>query len=190
LKQAIIYVLRNPVQAGISDSYQKYLWSSAAVYFSKGNPEWLAVEFVQGLYGSLENLSEVVRSGRDRELPVLKSRLGPVLGEESFVEIALDKYERRVRPDAIKKKRRDDFGYDSEAKVIQEFERDKGVEIEDIAVGTWQGKRLRAELLVRLRDVAGLKFREIIELPIFSDLQYLSMSRLYHNFKKKHNQAE
>jgi len=31
------------------------------------------------------------------------------------------------------------------------------------------------------------KFREIIELPVFSDLQYLSLSRLYQNFKKKHD---
>jgi len=106
------------------------------------------------------------------------------------VETALDKYERRARPDAIKKKRRDDFGYDPEDKVIQEFEQDKGVKIEDIAVGNWQGKRLPAELLVRLRDVAGLKFREIIELPVFSDLQYLSLSRLYHNFKKKHDHVK
>jgi hypothetical protein len=45
-------------------------------------------------------------------------------------------------------------------------------------------------LLVRLRDVAGLKFRKIIELPVFSDLQYFSMSCLYQNFKKKHTQAK
>jgi len=45
-------------------------------------------------------------------------------------------------------------------------------------------------LLVRLHDLAGLKFREIIELPVFSDLQYRSMSRLYHNFKKKNTGAK
>jgi hypothetical protein len=49
---------------------------------------------------------------------------------------------------------------------------------------------LQAELLVRLRDVAGLKFRKIIELPVFSDLQYFSMSCLCQNFKKKHTQAK
>lgn len=64
------------------------------------------------------------------------------------------------------------------------------MKIEDIATGTWQGKRLRTELLVRLRDLAGLKFREIIELPVFSDLQYLSLSHLYQNFKKKQGKAK
>lgn len=190
LKQTIIYVLRNPVLAGIADSYRTYPWSSAAAYFSKGKSTWLAAEFVQGLFGSLDNLTEAARSGSGKELPVIKTRLGPVLGDESFVEKALERYERRAQPDAVKKKRRDDFGYDPEAKVIQEFERTKDVKIEDIATGTWQGKRLRTELLVRLRDLAGLKFREIIELPVFSDLQYLSLSRLYQNFKKKQGKAK
>jgi REP element-mobilizing transposase RayT len=178
LKQAIIYVLRNPVQAGIVDSYRKYPWSSAAAYFAKENPAWLAADFVQGLFGNLHNLSEAVRAGRGGELPVLKTRLGPVLGDEAFAEMALERYERRLRPDAVKKKRRDDFGYDPVTKVIQEFERAKGMKIEDIEVGNWQGKRMRTELLARLHDLAGLKFREIIELPIFSDLQYPSMSEM------------
>jgi len=39
--------------------------------------------------------------------------------------------------------------------------------------------------LVRLRDQAGLTFRESVELPVFADLQYLSMPRLYQNFKKR-----
>jgi len=39
--------------------------------------------------------------------------------------------------------------------------------------------------LVLLHDWTGLKYREIIEIPIFSDLHYLSMSHLYHNFSKQ-----
>ena len=85
----------------------------------------------------------------------------------------------------MKKKRRDDFYFEPVAKVIREFERDKGIKIDDINIGKWDGKRLRTELLVLLHDLTGLKYREIIELPIFSDLHYLSMSRLYHNFRKK-----
>ena len=47
------------------------------------------------------------------------------------------------------------------------------------------GKRLRAELLVRLRDLAGLKFRGIAELPVFSDLRYLSLAHIYKNHKRR-----
>ncbi|MCX6558215.1 MAG: hypothetical protein NTW95_12435 [Candidatus Aminicenantes bacterium] len=101
------------------------------------------------------------------------------------MEKALERYERRLEPDGMKKKRRDDFYFEPVAKVIQEFERDKGIKIDDINIGKLNGKRLRTELLVLLHDLTGLKYREIIEIPIFSDLHYLSMSRLYHNFSKK-----
>jgi hypothetical protein len=37
---------------------------------------------------------------------------------------------------------------------------------------------LRGELLVNLRDATGLKYREIIEILIFSDLHYLIFGTL------------
>ena len=185
LKQVIIYVLANPLQAGIIDDFRKYPWSSAKVYFQKAKLKWLDGEFVQKLFGSQNNLAGAIQMEGSEKLSLLKTRLGPVLGDESFVEKALARYERRLEPDGMKKKRRDDFYFEPVAKVIQEFERDKGIKIDDINIGKLNGKRLRTELLVLLHDLTGLKYREIIEIPIFSDLQYLSMSRLYHNFSKK-----
>jgi hypothetical protein len=145
---------------------------------------------VQELFGNRRQLNSAIQLRGSGKLPLLKTRYGPVLGDESFVEKALERYERRSKPDGVKKKRRDDFDFDPVAKVIQEFEGAKGVRIEDINVGNWQGKRLRTELLVRLHDLAGLKYREIIELPIFSDLHYMSMARLYQNFRKKNEMAK
>lgn len=187
LKQVIIYVLQNPVQAGITDIFLSYLWSSAKAYFRKAKQKWLDGEFVEGLFGSQNNLIGVMQSAGSKKLPILKTKLGPVLGDESFVEKALDLYERRQRPNAVKRKRRDDFGFEPVAKVIQEFERRRGLKIEDINIRNWQGKKLRTELLVLLHDLTGLKYREIIEIPIFSDLKYQSMSRLYQNYHKKKN---
>lgn len=185
LKQVIVYVLQNPVQAGITDDSCKYPWSSAKTYFQKVKLKWLDVGFVQELFGSQTNLARTIQLAGSNKLSILKTRLGPILGDESFVEQALERFERRKRPDAIKQKRRDDFGFEPVAKVIQEFEKDKGIKIEDINIGNWQGKRLRSELLVCLFDLTGLKYREIIEIPIFSDLHYQSMSRLYHNFRNR-----
>ena len=185
LKQAIIYVLANPLQAEIIDDFRKYPWSSAKTYFQKAKLKWLDSEFVQELFGSQNNLADAIQMEGSEKLSLLKTRLGPVLGDESFVEKALERYERRLEPDGMKKKRRDDFYFEPVAKVIQEFERDKGIKIDDINIGKLNGKRLRTELLVLLHDLTGLKYREIIEIPIFSDLHYLSMSRLYHNFSKK-----
>jgi len=190
LKQAIVYVLQNPVQAGIVDNFRKYPWSSVKANFQKAKLKWLDGKFVQELFGSQNNLAGAIQLAGSEKLTLLKTRLGPVLGDESFVEKALERYERRLEPDGMKKKRRDDFYFEPVAKVIQEFERDKGIKIDDINIGKLHGKQLRTELLVLLHDLTGLKYREIIEIPIFSDLHYLSMSRLYHNFCKKKGKAE
>lgn len=58
-------------------------------------------------------------------------------------------------------------------------------EIDHPVTNSTKGKRLRAELLVSLRDLAGLKFREIAELPVFSDLHYLSLAHIYQNHKRR-----
>lgn len=185
LRQAILYLLLNPVRAGMAGSWKRCSWTSAAAYFAKEPPAWLDAEFVLQSFGGAAGLEQALQGDADEDLPVLRTRLGPVLGDESFVEKALARFERRSRSDAVKKRRHDDYDYDPEEKVIQEFEKFRGVRIEEINVGTLQGKRLRTELLVRLRDQAGLKFREIAELPVFADLQYLSMSRLYLNYRKR-----
>lgn len=46
-------------------------------------------------------------------------------------------------------------------------------------------KNLLGELLVNLRDAKGLKYWEIIEIPIFSDLHYLSLAHLYRNHRHR-----
>jgi len=55
---------------------------------------------------------------------------------------------------------------------------------EEINTGSLEGKRLRGELLVRLRDAAGLNFRQISEMEPFRGLQYMSLSHLYWMAKK------
>ncbi len=50
--------------------------------------------------------------------------------------------------------------------------------------GTWTGKRLRGKLLVLLKDKAGLKYKEISEMGIFSNLSFTSLSDLYRRTKK------
>ena len=47
-------------------------------------------------------------------------------------------------------------------KIIWEFEKMQGIKIDAIDTGTWEGKRLRGELLILLKDIAGLKYKEII----------------------------
>jgi hypothetical protein len=55
----------------------------------------------------------------------------------------------------------------------------RGIKVDLINTGTWEGKRLRGELLILLKDEAGLKYREIRDIDIFSDLSFSSLRRLY-----------
>jgi hypothetical protein len=43
---------------------------------------------------------------------------------------------------------------------------------------------LRGELLVALRDKAGLTLKEISEIDLFADIQYKSLSQIYANARK------
>ena len=72
-----------------------------------------------------------------------------------------------------------------EEKVIWEFERQKRISIEDIQSHTIGGKRLRAELLVHLKDRAGLTYPEIIKFEIFDNLSLGSLASIYQNAKSR-----
>jgi hypothetical protein len=61
----------------------------------------------------------------------------------------------------------------------------RGIKIDQIDTGTWEGKRLRGELLILLKDKAGLKYREINDIVIFSDLSFSSLRRLYRISKER-----
>ena len=58
-----------------------------------------------------------------------------------------------------------------------------GIEIDKIDLATHIGKRLRGELLVHLKERSGLRYREIIKLPLFEDVQLNSLGRIYKNAK-------
>ncbi len=53
--------------------------------------------------------------------------------------------------------------------MLWEFEKMKNIKIDDINNTTQKGKRLRGELLVYLKEKAGLKYKEIGEIEIFGD---------------------
>ena len=51
--------------------------------------------------------------------------------------------------------------------------------------GTLDGKRVRAELLVHLKERAGLKYREIAEFDIFGDLGLSGLRAIYKNYRNQ-----
>jgi len=185
LKMAIIYVLQNPLRAGLVDHYDDYCWSSGGQYSQKKKLAWLDAEYVLELFGGRKGLADAMKSDQRESLPLLYTSFGPVLGEDAFLSRALAEFDRRKKPDAVKKRRRDDYDFDPVEKVIWEFTRTFGGKMDEINTGRIDGKRLRGELLVRLRDLAGLNFKQISEMEPFSGLKYMSLSHLYWEAKKR-----
>ena len=69
--------------------------------------------------------------------------------------------------------------------MIWEFEQINGIQVEDIDISTLEGKRQRGELLVFLKDQAGLTYKEIGKLDIFGFLKFNSLRGIYKNIKRK-----
>jgi len=66
-----------------------------------------------------------------------------------------------------------------------EFEQKHGIHLNRLDFGTLQGKRLRSELLVHLKERSGLTYSQIARLDYFGDLSINSLGSLYHRFRKK-----
>ncbi len=127
-----------------------------------------------------------------RELPIHQSRVGEIIGEERFLKKALEKYDRRrTHEDESEGFKRIGEGYfEPLEKVIWEFEGKIGLKLEEINIKSHRGKRLRGELLVLLKDLSGMKYLEIIEIPMFSNLSLNSLPKLYQDAKKRQEASE
>ena len=185
LRISIAYLLLNPVRAGIVKQIDEYIWSSIRDYYYREKSEIVDITFVEELFGCKNELFQFVYSQYGKEIPEIKTRYGNILGSPDFLKEALKKYDRRKGNVGIYGKRIDDKYFEPVEKVIWEFERMKSISIDDIPVDTYEGKRLRGELLVHLKDRAGLQYSEIIKFDIFDDLKYTSLSPIYRNTKKR-----
>lgn len=187
LIKSIEYLLQNPVRAGIVYRAEDYTWSSVRYYFSSQKSEIIDAEYVNQLFGRKESLLFNLESLSHKKIPVRMTKHGEILGSETFLKFALKKFNRRQRPteQSIGVRRKDDLYFAPVEKVYWEFERMHGIKVDGIDTGTWAGKRLRGELLILLKDEAGLKYREIREIDIFSELSFSSLRRLYKISKER-----
>ncbi len=188
LKTAIGYALLNPVRACIVPDFRDYPWSSANHYFSRQIAQIHSIvdsEFVNELFESEGEFLTFVSTMGSRELPVYQTRYGGLLGERGFLETAISRFDRRGRYFGDGMKRIDDNRFKPIEKIVMEFEKKIGVKIDELKVDTVKGKRKRGELLVRLKDLGGLKYSEISLMGPFADLKLSSLPRLYKDAKKR-----
>ena len=160
---------------------------SVGYYFSNQKTKIVDAEFVNQLFGSKDCLLGELASLDKKELPVQMTKHGEILGSATFLKLALKKHDRRQTPQdqSMGVKRKDERYFDPGDKVLQEFKNIHGVNYDEIDTGTWSGKRLRGELLVLLKDKAGLKYKEISGISVFSNLSFSSLRELYRRTRRK-----
>jgi hypothetical protein len=195
LKRAIAFVLLTPVREGVVEQIDEYLWSSAPEYFRKKHSGVVDVEFVNRLFGSKAKFFRYIQSQQGKELPRFRSKSGYIIGERSFLDEAVEKYNdfmaaggpAGLSADTKVEKRH----FESPEKVMSRFEMEKGIELDKLDLHSYKGKRLRAELLVHLKERAGITYPMIGELPLFQNLKVASLGRIYQEAKKRlQTQAE
>jgi putative transposase len=185
LRMSIIYVLLNPVKAGLVENPYDYRWSSIGEYFVNSKKSIVDKMFVEDIFQSRSVFDELLVEWSGKDLPVKRTRFGPIIGGEDFKEEAIKKYDRRKSNNESKRMRKQDYVFNPADVVIEEFEKNKGLKLKEINVNTLKGKRLRSELLVLLKDKTGLTYKEIIGYPIFRSLKHSSLGHLYQRAKTR-----
>ena len=186
LLMVIGYVINNPVRAGIVDSFLGYRWSSANYYFKKKALKIVDNNYVEELFGSRNNLYNFMNNFDIEKLSTIRTRVGKIIGGKEFTFKAIRNFDRRTSAkESLESKRINEFSFEPVEKVFHEFKSIHGIAAYDIDIHSYNGKRQRGELLVYLKDKAGLKYDEIIKIPIFSDIKLFSLGTLYKRAKKE-----
>jgi REP element-mobilizing transposase RayT len=178
---AFCYVLLNPVRAGIVDNPWDYPYSSLHEYFVK-KPLICDNTIIKAHYPRKSDLSKSLEYWNGKPLNQTTTRTGPVLGSDEFISAAMTKFNRRQQQSQSKQKRLSENSFESPENVLKDFEKSNGT-LSAVNLGSFTGKRLRAKLLVALKDRSGMKYSEIILLPWFKELKLSSLGRIYGNSK-------
>ena len=192
LKTAIAYILNIPVQHKIVDKPEEYIWSSVGDYFGNSGKKSRLIEsqFVKNLFGDKKEFrrfigTEIVKQYR-RAL-IRNNEYGYILGDDNLPEWAIEKNRERLKAEKMRgidttipsKKH-----FEPAEKIIDEFEKTNNVKLNEINTHKLKGKRLRIQLLLQLKEKAGLTYPEIHRIPIFSELKIGSMGRLFKRVKE------
>ncbi|UCB47235.1 MAG: transposase [Spirochaetota bacterium] len=182
---AIIYVLFNPVRSGLVEDPFKYKWSSINEYFNEKETCLVDKYFVEDILQSKETMKALLTEWYDKELPIINTRYGSIMGNDDFEEKALKKYDRRKQIRDSLRRRKNDYIFEPPEEVIDRFEFNKNMSVDDIKTNTLNGKQLRSELLLLLKDRSGLTYKEIMTYPIFKSLKHSSLAKLYQKAKMR-----
>ena len=186
LKMAIIYILLNPVRSKIVKDPFLYHWSSIDEYFSDYVSDIVDNEFVESIFQKRENLVSALNIWiANKELATTKTRYGDVFGEEDFKDISLNIYDRRKIIKKSPNRRLNDNLSKDVRFLLEEFEKEERIKIDEIDVKNKYERKLREKLIIKLRDQGGISYNVINILELFKNLKYSYLGKLYKNAKEK-----
>ena len=185
---SIIYVLLNPVRAGIVNNPHNYKWSSIGEYFDSDEGCVTDNSFVESVFQTREIMEELLMEWSDKELPVRRTSFGNIIGGKKFEDRTMKKFDRRKEEKESFGMRKDDNNFELPDKIIEKFEEENKIKIEDVDTNRYGGKRLRSELLILLKDRAGLTYKEIMKYSLFKSLKHSSLGNLYKRAQERMNE--
>ena len=181
LKIALVYVLLNPLRAGIVKDGHDYSFSSINLYFQKEKTDWIEGKFVRDLFEDEKNFNQLMNEWARKNMPCVKTKFGDVIGEEDFEKAIEKKFNRRSEQNKdLSPNMRIETNFKSEEDVIKDFLEQNEITLESLK----KNLALRNELLVKLRDEAGLSFKQINKNTLFRTLKYFTIISLYNKLKK------
>lgn len=184
LEMSIIYVLLNPVRKALVALPCEYEWSSIGEYFTGRDSRLVDNRFVESIFGTEFDLKQRLIEWVEKELPVRDLRTGEVVGDEDFVDRNVRRYSTPKEAGTSGGPREEDRDFEAAKRVIEQFEICNGVKVNEIDISKHRGKALRAELLVQLKDKAGLRYSEIAAYPLYRSLKCSSLGKLYRRAKQ------
>lgn len=185
LRNVLLYILNNPVYAGLVSFAAAYRWSSIWEILNPSAHRRVSdVGRVCELFGGKEELLQVLAGPCPLDTAERRTEFGGLLGSDEFFTAARERAERRGRQ-LEGQRRSDDRYFEPVDKIYQELVQQKGYTLETIQSDSREGTRRREELLVALREHSGLTYREIAALPGFTQLSITSLGKLYQRAKVK-----
>ena len=185
LRMSVIYTFLNPVRKGITDNPYNYLWSSISSMYD--SDDLTDTDFIEQLFNGQKDFNEQLGYwAGGRKLQIVKSRYGAVLGKRYYIYKALYIYNRRrhesgEKYNMRKRDRHKKYTYDEIRGLYLEEE---NIDINEKAFITNREKKIRLQLLIDLRELCGLTYKDIIIKPAFRNLKYSSLCSLYYYAKK------
>lgn len=126
-----------------------------------------------------------IKCAQPDKLPIKKSDFGDLLGEYEFLTKALERRDKRKNEKSLERRRQDDSYFEPVEKVYWELEKEHRIKFDKLDFETLAGKQRRGELLIRLKELSGLTYREIAQLQEFRDIKLHSLAKLYKDARKR-----